>query len=149
MVTVMDDHAREIFDQARETLARTADVEVVHRSYDDDALTSWRRGMPTERPTTLADIDAKIAEHRAVWLEVQARAISHERQLHRAEVAKLREEFAEDLAALRSIVADIRNEHDLRISAVLHATEKLERGLGGDRGDVVELPSFIQRRRHG
>ncbi|MET4034940.1 MULTISPECIES: hypothetical protein [unclassified Bradyrhizobium] len=44
-------------------------------------------------------------------------------------------------------IAKLRDEHDLRISALLQATEKLERGLSGDRaGEVIEVPAFIGRR---
>ncbi|MEI9922588.1 MAG: hypothetical protein WDN50_02475 [Bradyrhizobium sp.] len=51
----------------------------------------------------------------------------------------MRAEFAVEIAKLRE-------EHDLRISALLQVTQKLERGLSGDRS-VIELPVLPLRGR--
>src|SRR5260370_14806955 len=86
---VMDDRARAILDEARETLHRVRNVEVQYRDHDDDALLKWRSGMPTERPVTLADVEQKIAEQRVITREVMAAAIAHERKARRAEMNEL------------------------------------------------------------
>jgi hypothetical protein len=59
----MDDRAREILHQTRETLARVADVVVEHRNHEDDGfLTAWSRGMPRKpTPPTMAEVEQKIA----------------------------------------------------------------------------------------
>ncbi|MDN3279101.1 hypothetical protein QWJ07_32890 [Frankia sp. RB7] len=141
----MHERARRIFDEARAALARTADVVVEHRVHDDDGmLTEWSRNMPKKAPPpTMEQVEAKIADaqvgtdskiaaalaaHDELWHDVIGMLIAGERKKMRAEVQKLREE------------------HDLRISALLQGTEKLERGLG-DRGAVVELPNPLRSRR--
>ena len=67
MVSIMDERARAIFEEARETLARVADVEVEYRFHDDDGMLSpWSRGMPKKPapppPLTVADVERKIAD---------------------------------------------------------------------------------------
>jgi hypothetical protein len=60
-----------------------------------------------------------------------AQALASERQRHRAEVERL------------------RSKHDQRISALLGAVEKLERGIGGDRAaEIVDLPPVLRSVRH-
>jgi hypothetical protein len=54
---------------------------------------------------------------------------------------QLRGEFADEIDKLRS-------EFDLRLSALLQATEKLERTVGGgDRGEIIDLPNPLRSRR--
>lgn len=80
----MDDRAREILHQTRETLARVADVVVEHRNHEDDGfLTAWSRGMPRKpTPPTMAEVEQKIAaalakqpradRRRSGWLHAHA-----------------------------------------------------------------------------
>jgi hypothetical protein len=132
--------------QSYETLDRVRDIEVTLRAYHDDdgMLTSWSRNMPPKPkpvpPPTIAEIEAlvdgkisaAINQHKEIWRDVLAQALASERQRHRAEVEKL------------------RSEHDLRIAALLQATEKLERGLSGDRSaEVIDLPALPLRVRSG
>ncbi|MBR0732417.1 hypothetical protein JQ595_27065 [Bradyrhizobium japonicum] len=97
----MDDRARAIFDEARETLARVADVTVEHRDHDDDGyLTSWSRNMPKKpAPPTVAEVEAmiasRIAEHTEIRNDVHGRVIAAERKRWRVEVEQLRNELGE------------------------------------------------------
>ncbi|MGO4506021.1 hypothetical protein AB4Z51_03305 [Bradyrhizobium sp. 2TAF36] len=130
-----------------EACSETIAAETVTRVHRDDGFScDWHAGMPKPAPEpaararTLTDaeasrwqsyidgkISAALAEHTELHREVLAAAIAHERKLHRAEVEKL------------------RDEHDLRLSALLQATEKLERGLGGDRAaDVIDMPNPLR-----
>ena len=52
---------------------------------------------------------------------------------------QLRKEFAAEIDKLKA-------EYDLRISALLQATENLERGLSDDRAEVIDLPPFVRKR---
>ena len=81
---------------------------------------------------TAAEVDHKIAEHHEMWREISAGAIAHERQLHRAEIGKLREEINEGYTVLR---------------ALLKATDKLERSLGvGDQSaEIIDMPAILPR----
>ncbi|MBR0746196.1 hypothetical protein JQ582_19885 [Bradyrhizobium japonicum] len=151
----MDERAQAILDDARETLARIADVRVERRVHRDDGFsTDWARGMPPKpAPPTMAEVEAKIAdeldkqatelqtfvrraittakaehqaEHEGLWIDVFGAAIAEERKRRRAEVGADIEQLRVELAELRA---------DLTI-AKAHA-----------RGDVVEVPEFLERRR--
>ncbi|MCA1415286.1 hypothetical protein I6F30_29765 [Bradyrhizobium sp. NBAIM20] len=151
VVIVMDERAQAILDDARETLARLADVKVERRVHRDDGFsTDWARGMPPKpAPPTMAEVEAKIAdavteletfvrreittakaehqaEHETLWLDVFGAAIAEERKRRRAEVGDEIEKLRAELAELRA---------DLTI-AKAHA-----------RGEVVEVPEFLERRR--
>jgi hypothetical protein len=164
VVIEMDDRARAILDQARETLHRVRDVRVEHRSHDDDALQQWRAGMPTERPTTLADIDRKIAEHREVWLEVHGRVIASERHRHRDALAAVRKELrkaiSDDRTLARHELNRQRADHDRMRASMLAETAQvraknaeLELRLDGfetskravDGSRVIDLPALPLR----
>ena len=134
MVTVMDDRARAIMDQARETLHRVRDVKVEHRSDHDDALTGWRRGMPpAERSVTLDDVDARIAEEREISDELHGRLLSSERRRHRealaAEIAKLEQRHHSEMRELREVLRDL-----------LRSTDALERSFSRGGAEVIDLP---------
>ena len=170
MVTAMNaDQRKAAFAEAKarsyQTLARVAHVTVEHRTHRDDGmLTEHSVNMPRKPPpptmveieqkiaASLADIDSKIAAALAEQargqqafvdgriaaaltddnrLNAHGKVISDERKRWRAEIEKL------------------RSEHDLRLSALLQATEKLERGIGDDRGNtVIDLPAFVVGKRH-
>jgi hypothetical protein len=124
----------------------TLGVEVEARDDDDDALVSWHRNMPQPEPARherhasrerLTDsesqrwqayiesrIAAAIKQHGEIWREITAQAIAHERQLFRAELAKV----------------------DLRLSALIGELTK-RRIESEERADVVPL-KFFGRRRH-
>jgi hypothetical protein len=55
VVSIMDDRARAILDQARETLERTADIKVEHR---DHAADYWQR--PTPEPATQKAVNDRL-----------------------------------------------------------------------------------------
>ena len=135
MVSIMDERARAIFEEARETLARVADVEVEYRFHDDDGMLSpWSRGMPKKPapppPLTVADVERKIADGLPGVAAV----------IHMVRTA-LRREFADEIAKVKS-------EHDLHRAALLAEIEKLQRGIGGDRAaEVIDLPMLPRSRR--
>ncbi|MCK1447757.1 hypothetical protein IVB34_34465 [Bradyrhizobium sp. 2] len=132
----MNEHAKAILDEARATLARTADITVEHRDHDDDALMRWRAGMPQKPPpptieevrqeiaAALAGIDDRISaafkarewQHGAT-LEAVGQALGETRK-------KVRAEFMAEVEKLRS---------------------ELERGLGSDRGAAIDLPALPMR----
>jgi hypothetical protein len=117
------------------TVARTADVEVVHRSHhDDDALLAWRRNMPKPEPVLTAGKTAKmiaeqLAAYREIWLEVQAQAIAHERKLHRDAVAKVRTELRklvlDDRTLARHELNRQRADHDRQRASMLAEIQQL------------------------
>jgi RNA-binding protein YhbY len=134
--------------QSLETLERTATVRVERRDHDDDALTRWRAGMPKSAPTlTAAAVEEKIAEavaaHRAVWIDVQARAIAHERQLHRNGVAKTRAELlkriGEDRTLARHELDRQRADHDRRLASQREMIMELRATVAGLESRVATL----------
>ena len=123
LVTAMDDRARAIFDEARETLARTADVRVERRAYhDDDALLAWRRDMPEPEPTPTA-----AATETRVTPRVVATVIHEVRQQLRGEfsgsLAKLRKLVAEDRTLARHELNRQRADHDRQRASMLAEIE--------------------------
>jgi hypothetical protein len=149
------DEVKAAFIEARaeslEILERTADIEVGHRSHDDDGhLTAWSKTMPPRPkpvpPPTIAEvealIDGKISAALATYHEGKSmRPLTREvvaAALH--EIRKqVRAEFAAEIDKLRS-------EHDLRISALLAEIEKLQRGLGYRAAEVIDLPPVLSLR---
>ena len=108
----MNEHARKIFDQARETLARIADVKVEHREHRDDGLLSEHSvSMPPARraspgmtdaevanmiaATVAEQVDAKIAANDRIWEDVVGKVIGDLRR-------QLRAEFAQQLGSLNA-----------------------------------------------
>ena len=94
MVSIMDERARAIFEEARETLARVADVE--YRFHDDDGMLSpWSRGMPKKPapppPLAVADVERKIADALPGVAAV----------IHMVRTA-LRREFVDEIAKVKS-----------------------------------------------
>jgi hypothetical protein len=91
----------------------------VRRTTDSEALRTeqWKAYVDDRIAATLEPLRAAIGV-----------VVAQERQAHRAEIEKLNEAF------------------DLRISAALQAVEKLERGIGGDRGAIIDLPAFVGKR---
>jgi hypothetical protein len=167
---MMDNEARKAaFAEAKarscETLQRTANVKVERRSHhDDDALLSWRRGMPKPTPALSADdVERKIRDA----LPGIATVLHEVRQ-------QLRQQFGHDLATLRkalhkAIDGDraisrhehhaLRADHDRRLASQSAQIERLQTdiaaltlrldGLTHEReGKVIEVPNFISRR-HG
>ena len=143
MVTTMtSDEARAILNQARETLEQTADIKVERREYREQWQRPGSEPEPVQRKLTdavsarlMTEIDRRIAaakaeveqtigEHRAAtaeWIRASAQAIVLERK-H-------------------------RDEHDLRISALLAEVEKMQRGLDAK---VIDLPALpLKGQRHG
>jgi hypothetical protein len=144
VVIAIDENARKIFDEAFATLDRTADITVERRDHSGEY---WSRPEPKPAPEpvpqarTLTDseslrwqtyIDNRISaafEARA-WRDDARRDAMAE---FVAQVRKqLRGEIQEQIGLLR---ADVEIQQK--------AAERRERGDG-----VVELPPFIQRRRH-
>jgi hypothetical protein len=143
VIAMTYDEAKAILDEARETLERTAHITVERR---DHSAEYWSRPEPkpdpvsVQRRTTDAEaarwqnyIDGKIADainrHAEIWREVIAQALASERQRHRCEIGKL----------------------DLRLSGLLAEVTKrqaIEAAERGEHGDVVEVPQFLERRRH-
>jgi hypothetical protein len=141
----MDERARAILDEARAALDRTAHVVVEHRDHDDDdALARYRRApepklsaddvtkmirvelakMP--RALTVDDVERVLAAHSVLTPKAAATIIGEVR-------AELRREFTAEIDRLKS-------EFDLRLSALLQATDKIERGLS-DRAEVIDMRS--------
>jgi hypothetical protein len=91
MVSIMDDRARAIFDEARETLARTADVKVERRVHDDDGfLSPWSRTMPKKpAPPTMAEVEQKIADLKAELARMIDERAHQPRALDVAEIEAL------------------------------------------------------------
>jgi hypothetical protein len=134
----MDNRAKEILDEAYATIKRLADLKVVHRGPADDPLLRWSSGMPKPQPAprpkvmTVTEISQMIAaaleEHDTIWREVIGQFAGAERKRWRDEIAKLKTEF------------------EMRIGALLGEVDKLQRGLSDDRGEVIEMPKFLDRR---
>lgn len=157
----MDDRARRIFDEARATLERTADIKVEYSIHDDDGhLTSWSRNMPKKpAPPTMAEVEAKIAELERKVHELLAKQASDLQAVVASEIAEYHtskqmrpvtsavlQGIAEEILKRDAAEIDkLRSEHDLRLSALLQAVEKLERA----GGDVVELPNPLRSARRG
>jgi hypothetical protein len=96
MVNVMDERAREILDQARETLHRVRDVRVEHRDHGADY---WSRPTPAPAPTpqprspTSAEIEALVDSKLAAYHESKSmRPIT--REILKGLVAEIRKEIA-------------------------------------------------------
>ena len=53
---------------------------------------------------------------------------------------QLRREFADEIAKVES-------QFDLRVSAMLAEVEKRQRAIGGDRGEVIDLPPVLRSKR--
>jgi hypothetical protein len=125
--------------------------EVVHRAqhHDDDGLTSWSRNMPKKAPPppplTVADIERKISDALAEYHEAERmRPIT--REVVAAAIHEIRKQVRAEFAAE---IEKVKSEFDLRLSALLQATEKLERGLGGDRAaEIVDLLPVLRGVRH-
>jgi hypothetical protein len=145
VVTDMDAEARKAaFAEAKarslDALARTADVKVEPR---DHGVEYWQRPEPAPAPVpqpnqpTVAEIEmlrsqdwarfvdgrlsAALAAHDELWRDVIGAVIAEERK-------KMRAEISAEVGQLRADVT----------------VQKAHAG-----GDVVELPPFIERRRHG
>ena len=108
VIEMTSDRARQILDETRKTLARTADIAVTPRShhYDDDTLMRWKRNMPKTqeaprpRQPSAAEIEAlrsqewaRLVDGRielalALVLEAAGRALGMERNKQRATVLK-------------------------------------------------------------
>ena len=131
----MDDRARAILDEARETLHRVRNVRVEHRDHPGEY---WSRPKPEPEPapvhrTTDAEtarweahiddrISAAINQHVEISREIMAQALASERKRHRAEVEKL----------------------DLRLSALL--AEVTERQTI-DTAAIIDLPMLPRSQR--
>ena len=153
MVTIMDNDERQaILDKARANVDRLRDLKVEHRAYDDDVLMRWRAGMPRPAPPpTMAEIEQRIADAMAdidsrIAAAFEARAWEHEATLEAIGMA-FAEERKHGRGELAAGIEKLKSEFDLRLSALLQATEKLERGIGGDRGTVIDLPAILPRDR--
>jgi hypothetical protein len=143
MVTDMDSEARKIaFAEAKarsiDTLERIADIKVEHRDHDDDALMRWRAGMPKKPPPpTMAEVEHKIADAMA---DIDGRIVAAVAGYHESEVMR-----PVTRAVLKALVTEIRTE-------ILTAVGELRADLNIQRahaaGDVVEVPQFLERRRH-
>ena len=137
----MDDRAKKILDEAYATINRLADLKFVHRGPADDPLLRWSAGMPNPEPTprpkvlTITEINQMIAsaleDHDTIWREVIGRFAGVERKRWRDEITKLKTEF------------------ELRIGALMGEVDTLQRRLGSDRGEVIEMPKFLDRRNAG
>lgn len=87
-----------------------------------------------DRYVHLAMIDSRVAlalaAHDKLWHDVVGGALAAERKRFRSLVA--------------DEVAKLRAEFDLRIAGLLAEIDK--RGLGGDRGEIIDLPAMPLRR---
>jgi hypothetical protein len=149
--------ARHDEDKARhaETVQRIPDEwalpsGVIHRT--DGHSSDWSAGMlKKEPPPTKAEVAQMIADAQATQPKALTLAELSQYQFLTPEAAAtvidlvdatLSKEFADGIAKLR-------DEHDLRIRALLAEIEKLQRGIGGAHGgEVIDLPPVL-RSRHG
>jgi hypothetical protein len=164
MVSDMDAETRnaahaEAKAESLDALARLADLKVERRIHRDDGYSSdWARNMPKKpAPPTMAEVEAKIAELEQTFRELLAKQASDLQAVVASEIAEYHtskqmrpvtsavlQGIAEEILKRDAAEIDkLRSEHDLRLSALLHTVEKLERA----GGDVVELPNPLRSRR--
>ena len=134
------EHRYSIMAEAREKIARLADLKVEYRDHDEDGgyLTPWSRGMsPKPRTLSISEVDARIAaaikRHTETWIEIVALALHHDRKLHRAEIEKLRAETVDGFA--------------WQDGDVIFDEEQPERRA--NQGKVLDMPTLPRSARRG
>jgi hypothetical protein len=129
--------------QSIEALARTANVRVEHRDHSGEY---WSRPKPAPAPVpqahqpTVAEIEMLRSQDctRFVDSRIEAHAKANEWH-HEATLEAIGQALAEERKRMR---AEIQEQIGL-----VRADISIEKAA--ERGDVVELPPFIERRRHG
>lgn len=141
----MDENAGRIFAEARETLQRTADIEVERRDHSDDPLRSWRRNMPKPEP---APVQCKLTNSETArwksYIDGQINAaVSAAMAEHRMLADARREAVGKALGEVR---AKLREEIVAAVGE-LRADLTIEKAHAGDRATVIDLPAVLPRDR--
>jgi hypothetical protein len=125
-------------------LDRVRDVRVERRSFhDDDPLTRWAAGMPKPAPAPVPSPTLTDAETLRWQKWIDDRIVAAVVGYHEAEQMR-----PVTRAVLKGLVAEMRAEILTEVG-LLRADITIQKAAEhGGSGDVVELPPFIQRRRH-